>query len=278
MKQCTMLTPLENEVVEILAEFRTIRLSNLDSGFQFSLGWGRKGLRSAISAATPSSSPSLPPSKAAEASSPATPLSFSPSESEEKRTLLRKNVSLKRKRDHYLKTIEDLTKDNDLLNGEVKNVRSHLEKLKDFNLKLKARKHELSLRHEPQPILFPPPLIHDQMVKPIQISDDAVSVAIAQPQVQQQERLSFGMPSLSSSSNPNGLGSNSNVVGPIGIPDLNLLPVEEEPMTVECGEMSEANQNLSRAIAAAQTRQKRIEICKVKNLVANNKMQHSCSR
>ncbi|OIW14817.1 hypothetical protein TanjilG_05438 [Lupinus angustifolius] len=243
----------------------------MESGFQFPLTWGRKRLRSAISD-TPSSS-SSPPLPKAEASSPATPLSFSPSESEDKRTLLRKNVSLKRKKDHYLKTIEELIKDNVLLHREVMNVKCHFEKLKFLNSKLKARKQELSLPKQPYQseiptMLHSPSLILNQP----QIGDTIEgNNYMAQFQILQQT-MSFEM--LSSSSF-NGLGNNNKIVGPIGIPDLNLLPNDEPIIGEECGNVSVADKNLSRAIEAAQARQKRIQICKFKNPITNSKVRYS---
>lgn len=96
----TMFSPWEKEVAEILVEMPT-KISQLDCAFRLPFTWGRKGTRSAIRV-TPSSSPFThhhhqPQTKADASSSPATPLSFSPSESElDKHTLLRKNVSLKR--------------------------------------------------------------------------------------------------------------------------------------------------------------------------------------
>ncbi|OIV97589.1 hypothetical protein TanjilG_12346 [Lupinus angustifolius] len=258
MLKCATLTPLENEVVEILTEFCTLGLSNLESGFQFPFTWGRKRLRSAISDSSSSLSPSPPPPLKAEASSPATPFSFSPSESEDKRTLLRKNVSLKRKKDHYLKTIEGLTKDNGLLHGEVKNVKYHLNMLRDFNLKLKARKEELCLESKPQELeitsmVHSPPLILNQ-------TNDTEVVPNVQFKIQQETML---------------LGNRNDNVGPNGIPDLNLLPVEEPIMEEEFCEVSVADKNLSRVIAASQARLKRIQICKMKNPIANNKLRYS---
>ncbi|CAL0326991.1 unnamed protein product [Lupinus luteus] len=273
MKQCTTLTPSENEVVQILLEFGTISLSNLESGFQFPLTWGRKRLRSAISdTPSASSSPPQPPPRKAEASSPATPLSFSPSESEDKRTLLRKNVSLKRKKDHYLKNIEELIKDNGLLHREVMNVKCHFEKLKGLNLKLKARKQELTLPKQ-QYQLEIPTMLHSQplILNQPQIRDNTEGNAIVQFQILQKTK-SFGM--LSSSS-LNGLGNINNIVGPIGIPDLNLLPIDEPIMGEECSNVSVADKNLSRAIEAAQARQKRIQICKFKNPITNSKVRYS---
>ncbi|XP_017435370.1 uncharacterized protein LOC108342162 isoform X3 [Vigna angularis] len=77
----------ENEVAEILVKLRSLILE-LECGHGIlPQSWGRKKKRSAISVNP----------KAEEASSPATPLSFSPSESDENPTsLFRRNVSLKR--------------------------------------------------------------------------------------------------------------------------------------------------------------------------------------
>lgn len=120
-----------------------------------------------------------------------------------------------------------------------------------------------------------PPLILNQTARPPQIRDGWDGVARFQ-QVQQacgQPTTSFGLPS-SSNDNDIALGNINNNVGPIGIPDLNLLPVEE-PMYCEALDVSVANKNLSRAIAA-QARQKRIQIYKVKNPMANSKLRYSC--
>jgi len=77
----------ENEVAEILVKLRSFILEFGCVRGILPQSWGRKKKRSVISANP----------KAEEASSPATPLSFSPSESDENPTsLFRRNVSLKR--------------------------------------------------------------------------------------------------------------------------------------------------------------------------------------
>ncbi|TKY75251.1 hypothetical protein E2542_SST04018 [Spatholobus suberectus] len=258
----------ENEVAEILVKLRSlIREFECGCGI-LPLAWGRKRRRSAIAV-----------SPKAEASSPATPFSFSPSESDDNpTTLLRRNVSLKRKREHYLKIIQDLTKDNDLLCGEIKNVQCYFDKLKDYNLKLKARKQELSdgpsqgdlVHKQPQLQLqmqFPgmahnPPLILNQTAGPAQIRDGEGAAL----QACGHAATSLGVPSF------------SNDVGPSGIPDLNL-PLDESMTTEFCEALdvnvSVANKNLSRAMAA-QARQNRLHIYRFKNPIGISKPRYSC--
>ncbi|BAT77685.1 hypothetical protein LR48_Vigan09g032100 [Vigna angularis] len=243
----------ENEVAEILVKLRSLILE-LECGHGIlPQSWGRKKKRSAISVNP----------KAEEASSPATPLSFSPSESDENPTsLFRRNVSLKRKREHCLKIIQDLSKDNDLLSGEIKNVNCYFDKLKDYNLKLKAKKQELT--HGPRQGV----VVHKQPQQQPQFP----GVAHHPPLISNQSACgvattSSGVPS-----------SSSNDVGPIGIPDLNL-PLEES-MTMEFCEpldmsVNVANRNLSRAMAA-QARQNRLHIYRFKNSIGISKPRYSC--
>ncbi|WVZ20332.1 hypothetical protein V8G54_007654 [Vigna mungo] len=239
----------ENEVAEILVKLRSFILEFECGRGILPQSWGRKKKRSAISVNP----------KAEEASSPATPLSFSPSESDENPTsLFRRNVSLKRKREHCLKIIQDLTKDNDLLSGEINNVKCYFDKLKDYNLKLKAKQQELS--HDPRQGV----VVHKQPQfpgvahhPPLILNQSACGVATT----------SSGVPS-----------SSSNDVGPIGIPDLNL-PLEGS-MTVEFCEpldmsVNVANRNLSRAMAA-QARQNRLHIYRFKNSIGICKPRYSC--
>ncbi|XP_017435369.1 uncharacterized protein LOC108342162 isoform X2 [Vigna angularis] len=222
----------ENEVAEILVKLRSLILE-LECGHGIlPQSWGRKKKRSAISVNP----------KAEEASSPATPLSFSPSESDENPTsLFRRNVSLKR---------------------EIKNVNCYFDKLKDYNLKLKAKKQELT--HGPRQGV----VVHKQPQQQPQFP----GVAHHPPLISNQSACgvattSSGVPS-----------SSSNDVGPIGIPDLNL-PLEES-MTMEFCEpldmsVNVANRNLSRAMAA-QARQNRLHIYRFKNSIGISKPRYSC--
>ncbi|KAJ1421625.1 hypothetical protein SESBI_13577 [Sesbania bispinosa] len=257
-----MFTPTEIEVAEILVNFPT-QVLELERKRGFPFTWGRKKKRSAISV-TPSTSLSLPlpPLKPEASSSPATPLSFSPSESDDNPTLARRNVSLKRKREHYLKRVEELTKDNELLKGEIKNVKCYYDRLKDFNLKLKARKQELSLgpnQVQKQVELQSPgavqdvPLMVNQTAGPPQMSEGEEGVTEACGR----GTTSLGAPSSSGSANSNSNGGYD--VGPIGIPDLNIPLEESESYESLDGNGNVINKELSRAIAA-QARQNRLLI------------------
>ncbi|KAG4389138.1 hypothetical protein GLYMA_06G024200v4 [Glycine max] len=261
----------ENEVAEILLSLPSlIREFECGCGILPPPSWGCKRKRSTIAVD--------PKTLQKAASSPATPLSFSLSESDENPTTLvsrrrrrrRRNVSLKRKREHYLRIIQDLTKDNDLLRG-IKNVNGYCDMKKEYNLKLKARKQELSqggLVHKQAQQQFQfsgmahhPPLILNQTAGSGQIKGGEGVVGLAHA------TTSLGVASLSSSNN----------VGPVGIPDLNL-PLDE-PMTMEFCEaldMNVADKNLSRSMAAAQARQNRLQKYRFKNPIGISKPRYSC--
>ncbi|KAK7352243.1 hypothetical protein VNO80_17662 [Phaseolus coccineus] len=243
----------ENQVAEILVKLPTLILEFECGRGILPQSWGRKKKRSTISVNP----------KAEEASSPATPLSFSPSESDENPTsLFRRNVSLKRKREHCLKIIQDLTKDNDLLSGEIKNVKCYFEKLKDYNLKLKAKKQELS--HGPRQGV----MVQKQPQQQLQFPGVAHHPTLILNQTP------FGLTTTLSGVPP----LSSNDVGPIGIPDLNL-PLEESMSVEFCEQLdvnvSVANRNLSRAMAA-QARQNRLHIYRFKNSIGISKPRYSC--
>lgn len=119
--------------------------------------WGVRKKRSAIFAAQSDGGEPLPtaaleergaaaaaaaPAKA-EVDSPATPLSFPRSESDEKLNPS-KGTSRKRKREELLQTLKDCTERRDFLRGEIEAVRLHYDSLKSFNSELK----ELLVRHE----------------------------------------------------------------------------------------------------------------------------------
>lgn len=268
----------EREVAEILLNLPSLIIkSECESGI-VPLTWGCKKKRSDIAV-----------SPKGQASSPATPFSFSPSESDDNNnntTLLRRNVSLKRKREHYLKIIQDLTKDNNLLYGEIKNVKSYFDKLKDYNFKMKARKQELThgpsqgdlVHKQPQSqmqftgVAHQSPLNLNQTAGPAQMRDNEGVVQ----QGSGHATTSFRVGTTTTTTND---------VGPNGIPDLNL-PFEES-MTMEFSEPLDVNvnmnvnvsvandKNLSRALAA-QARQNRLHIYRVKNPIGNAKPRYSC--
>ncbi|GLT92004.1 hypothetical protein SLE2022_098630 [Rubroshorea leprosula] len=284
----------EIEVAKILAEMSHIILESESSRPRFPFSWGVKKKRSvpgkddaptpsfppaksspppppqpaaakAASPAVPGTLLVVPPTKKAEASSPATPLSFWPSESDEKPEPHKKKVSLKRSREEQLQLIDALTRRKELLQREVENVRIYYKKIKAYNLALKARKEELispgvekeafhvetkyaqpaANHHRQQPSL----LFHQQ---PFIINRTAQT---AQTSEESDNNCQFrhGHTCL--------LEGVRDKVGPARIPDLNVSPEEEE--------YSEPV-DLNRA-RAAQARLKRKKICKMKNSTSSYK-------
>ncbi|CAK7346189.1 unnamed protein product [Dovyalis caffra] len=170
----------EIEVAEILLDFpRLIPLSNYGSGLPFTWGGKRRrsaeanlGPRRAVHSLPTSLSPSPSPIlygpvgpaittspataaaseperpitvKAEPATSPATPLSFPPSESDERPKRLKRRVSTKKRKENLLKIISQITESNELLRGEIQKVTQYYEQLKATNSLWKARKQELSM-------------------------------------------------------------------------------------------------------------------------------------
>ncbi|KAL7128195.1 hypothetical protein ABFS83_14G299600 [Erythranthe nasuta] len=72
--------------------------------------------------------------------SPDTPLSFSPSETDQHSS---KKNSKKRPREDYIEMIQGLTQRKDLLRGEIENVKKYYDKLKAYNSELKSMKQKV---------------------------------------------------------------------------------------------------------------------------------------
>ncbi|KAJ7957871.1 Dihydroxy-acid dehydratase 1 [Quillaja saponaria] len=223
-----------------------------------------------------------------EAPSPATPLSFSPSESDEKSNPMERKINHKRKSEELLQTIQGLTEHRNLLLGEIENVKRYYGDLKSYNLRLKAKEQELSLvgikgenpymeigysanfnnqedyhqqQQFPSSVHHHPPLIFNQMSEQSQIFE-------TRPYPSSHLTTSF----LSSS----GLDMMNSNMGPLGIPDLNVSPCDTGAMD-SCSQPldpSMGNTNLSK-VMAAQARQKRIQICRVKNSSSPSKPRYS---
>ncbi|KAI4316940.1 hypothetical protein L6164_024864 [Bauhinia variegata] len=323
-----MLTADESEVVEILVQLSNLILES-ETRRRFSFAWGSKKRRSAIdigsvtapshlrlrlsASPTPAPAPApsplhqaanavggvvgpscdaqAPPLVKVEATSPATPLSFSPSESDEKPNLLKRRTPLNKKREEYLKTIHELTERRDLLQGEVENVKRYYGELKALNLKLKARQKELNagVKRENPNLEISLSLAHQNSVN-LSSSHDHRQLQLQLPSSQHflspiLNQASGLSQTQTSGSVQNGYNlpttslpsSNSNMVGSIGIPDLNVS-LEESFAVDSCQpfDPSMANKNLSRARAmAAQARQKRIQIYRVKNPIGISKPRYS---
>ncbi|KAE9600151.1 hypothetical protein Lal_00046327 [Lupinus albus] len=268
--------------------------------------WGCKKIRSAIQDYTPTTcdavvadaSPSLhhggvavaPPCEAA--FSPATPLSLSLTESDEKgKKSLPCKASLKRKKEYYVKSIKDLTKSKASLNIEIDNVKSYSEQVRAFNLKLKARKQELGYRYRSNKSeVRKPNLGNEWPMQLVYYAPDQTPNSMAENQQQQQYVLMLNqtcgqsqirnteciaqfqylsghypttsLPMPSSNSSNAVLDLVNNTMGPIGILDLNVS--NEELIHVDSYkplDVNVVNKDLNRAIAA-QARQRRIQINK----------------
>ncbi|KAF3616649.1 putative BRCA1-A complex subunit BRE-like [Capsicum annuum] len=76
--------------------------------------------------------------------SPATPLSFSPSESDDKSKHSSRKSYKRKKREELMDNIKELSQCREMLRGEVENVRNYYNNLKAYNLKLKARKEQVT--------------------------------------------------------------------------------------------------------------------------------------
>ncbi|KAL1561092.1 hypothetical protein AAHA92_03839 [Salvia divinorum] len=111
--------------------------------------WGCRRRRSCLDAPpTLNGASSLPENKIgergaavkAERSSPETPLSFPPSECDDKRKHSSKKNSKKRLREGYLDMINGLTEQKELLSREIDKVRKFHNELKAYNSQLKSFK------------------------------------------------------------------------------------------------------------------------------------------
>ncbi|CAJ2675760.1 unnamed protein product [Trifolium pratense] len=248
-----------------------------------SYSWGCKKKRSAIPSYDGGAAVVPPPSDAgkAQASSPATPLSFPATESDEKTKPSKNKTSLKRKREYYLKMIEDLTKTKDSINQEIDHMKRHCEQLKEFNIKLKAREKELSGINGHKVECKNPNLENNhpiQLNHIIKVSVNSLAETENEEKMKQQIQIpnhhNFGVSQISNghltTSLPvasSSLGRNSNM-GPLSIPDLNLS-IEESVHVETCQPLDEAPSNNSK-VMAAQARQRRIQIFRLKKPVGNN--------
>lgn len=254
----------EIEVADILLD-----LDNLVREKQFSsLVWGSKRRRSNRSAYI-DSSPSLQGSSKlneheidkhkvkAEVNSPATPLSFSPSESDEKSKHSRKRKT----KEELMDTVKQLSQCRELLKGELETVRNYYNNQKAYNLKLKAMKEQATRMLNIQgasvnlgqlPGMEPnhqQPFIMDQVA----LRSEAFhrfQYPLGQRQ-QAQHLYSYGLGRM----NHVGLGS-----GPMGLPDLNVTV--DEAFTLDPLDIDRMNVERKAQFAEARRRRmiKRTEI------------------
>ncbi|XP_027333123.1 uncharacterized protein LOC113847980 [Abrus precatorius] len=237
-------------------------------------------------------------------SSPSTPLSFSPSESEEKPKASRRKPSLRKRRECYLKIIEDLTEGRGSLNQAIEKTKGYYDQLKAFNLKLKARKQELmngpkgeskntSLEFDGSMELDPvnatvnaseskaqneqqkQPELQVQIAPSLTMLNQNHMCGPSQSQTRKSEGVAQlqGVPGNPTTSFPGASSSGhvSSKMSQLAIPDLNLSPPEFAEVDLrEPLDENKAVKDLSRAMAA-QARQKRIQIFRLKNFTRNTK-------
>ncbi|XP_058725386.1 uncharacterized protein LOC131596677 [Vicia villosa] len=261
----------EIETAEILADLR--HTFSLFSHVPYS--WVRRRKRSAIQnkpssnggGATTTVVPPPPPSNAVKvkASSPTTPHSFPATESDEKPKHYEKRTSLKRKKEHYLNIIEDLTKTKHSIIQEIANVKHQYEELKVFNSKLKAKGKELNINGPKGEYKIPNLEINNPMKLKdvIKNSVDTSNSTTENTEQRIHDANNFGVHPTTSlgvaSSSSSSMGQNSGNIGPLSIPDLNLS--------------FEANIDLSK-VREAQARKRRFQILRFKR---NNGKQHQSS-
>ncbi|KAL6982674.1 hypothetical protein U1Q18_016062 [Sarracenia purpurea var. burkii] len=245
---------------------------------------------------SPSSSPSTPlpmtclgetetekrrPNVKAEASSPATPLSFSPSESDEKSKHSRKKISGKRTREEWLEIIDGLVRRRELLRGEIETVNGYYNKLKASNLELKAKKQELGLnRGKTQLEIIKSVNLGMELSKSTQVENKNHPQILhydlhKQPCVSnqrvfgsQENSQNFQDPYNQISPLLSGLGA-VNPTSPLGIPDLNVAAVEifamEFPQPLD---KSRAVLTDNKAKAAEARRRRMVKMKEMKNSFA----------
>ncbi|XP_065847017.1 uncharacterized protein [Euphorbia lathyris] len=172
------------------------------------------------------------PAAKVKASSPATPLSFSPSESDGKPKRLKRKLSVKKKKEELLEITKECTITNESLRKEVEQSREYLMRLQSQNFNLKARKQELA-----------------QGSKKEKDNDAQVAVEVRSNKLE-------------------GEVMNEKVVGASGIPDLNV----SLPVWMEFFQPLDDNKSFTKAMAAQARhrrmlicRDKNITITKLRN-------------
>ncbi|XP_011045085.1 PREDICTED: uncharacterized protein LOC105140094 [Populus euphratica] len=323
----------EIEVAEILLDFpRLIAVSKYGSLLPFSWGGTRRrsaeanlGPRCAVhsppTSASPSQTPILsvpvgpatppppPPAaaaavatepegpitvKAEPATSPATPLSFSPSESDERPKRLKRKVYTKKRREDLLKITSQIIDSNELLRAEIQKVTRYYEHLKARNSLLKARKQELNMgvikredqlnlprMNSVQSTVKCPPVVDDQNQFPRPMPGIRVQQPPPPPRPYMADRNANNQEMGCNHPNPYGQRvsllrsiSASDGMGPRDIPDLNLTVGEPVWMDSKQLFVNDRSAAVKRAIAA-QARQRRRLICKDKSFNSSSKSRFS---
>ncbi|KAL5557880.1 hypothetical protein UlMin_034091 [Ulmus minor] len=267
------------EVCGILVELSNRILENETFSVQVN-DWGLKRKRSAVRNKFSSSSPpplmrlSNPPAPSpspepepepepkrikGEASSPATPLSFSPSESDEKSKPSKRKVQ-KRNLEEQQENVRKCTEHRDLIEREVENVKNYYLKLMAENLRLKERKIELSDLH----------IRKSEIEKSLNLQMDLgePEVKSVWSDVQEKNRplsmMNQPLEGREIGENFSQVSSEPKTLNPVGLPDLNMS--WEDLTGVGCFQQyneTRANKNRDKEMAA-EARRKRLQICRSK--------------
>lgn len=294
----------ELEAAVILLELPYLMAgSEPPSRHEFSLKWGATRKRSslisslqsqpsvpvAVVGPTPTPTPTPTPStcetekeKRSKALSPASPLLFSPSESDEKTKHHSKpKLSLKRKKEEFLKMEKELTESNRIFKAEINKLKGYYDQQKALNLKLKEAVKERMIyelqMQQPQSQLSLDNAMESTSIQGA-VQFDVRNQHQQSPYVAHQQPLIMDRTAhnIKSSEYQNGQKQKQNVsclssnggglfmvkgnrVGPSLPLDLNA-PLEES-FAMEFGNSGDT---ISRAALAAQARQKRIQICRSK--------------
>ncbi|XP_009608200.1 uncharacterized protein [Nicotiana tomentosiformis] len=275
-KPCVLLNTYnedEIQVANILLDLPNLFTQKQSpSHLSYSFSWGTKKRRSnrngtdfssrVNSSSIQGSSNEIETTKIkAEVTSPATPLSFSPSESDDKSKHSSRKILKRKTREELMDMINQLSQCRESLKGEVENVRNFYNSQKAYNLKLKAMKEQVTrmlniqgpgvnlgqICNKPEMELNrQQPFVVDQ----ISLGSETFH-RFQYPLGQLQQAQPIFSPN-------NGLGFVNHLgLGPIGIPDLNVTVDEPIPF-----DLDRINVERKAQFAAARRRRinKRIEI------------------
>ncbi|XWS20947.1 hypothetical protein CRYUN_Cryun30bG0013500 [Craigia yunnanensis] len=302
------------EVANILLELPHLIFES-ESRPRFSFTWSAKRKRStpakkqlsAISSPAlkllPSPAPSLPsnilgstyeteaPMDKALTSSPASPLSFSQSESAEKPLPSKKKAyvnSLNKKKEQLLKMMKDFTWRNELLKNNIENKKWFLDQQKAENFELKAKKQKLSqsLRKAEEPRLGASKSLSLNLeIQLTQISvetENSISQdyhhqqristrvyqqpfimdqTVYESEMNKNSQYPFGRMISWLPSNNGGLSKLHDNVGPLGLFDLNVSAED----ALSFSSVKSIDLDTATKARAAQARLKRKQICRSKN-------------
>lgn len=262
----------EMEVAQILLHLQSPIFESA-SLLRFPFSWGTKKRRSAINLKPPPHPIDNKPEAKSNTSSPTTPLSFSPSESDLKSKQSKREKTTEMRKEELLEILADSTRRHENLIREVENVKRYYEKLKSLNVALEAKSQELGASERAP-----------ESYATVKVEEDRQDSTVVHQAACMVDQTAYDMV-VSLPSSRSGLLVPS--LGPHGIPDLNValkefvVGVESfQPMDV-CKMM--AAQARSRRILintgdfqpmdaskimAAEARRRRLLIKRRKNLLA----------